>query len=82
MVSISIRPSRHSHQQIMETREFVINLVAHALLQATDFCGEKSGRDDDKYAACSLTPVKMAHDGLCAGRCAIVLCAGPARSGR
>ena len=60
MVSISIRPSRHSHQQIMETREFVINLVNHALLQATDFCGVKSGRDVDKFAACSLTPVKMA----------------------
>ncbi len=57
MVSISIRKSRFSHQQITESREFVINLVSENLLEATDFCGIKSGRDLDKFAKCNLTAV-------------------------
>lgn len=58
MVSISIRKSRFSHRQISETGEFVVNLVNEKLLWATDFCGVKSGRDIDKFAACQLTPVE------------------------
>lgn len=64
MVSVSIRPSRYSHAQISQSREFVINLVDEKLLWATDFCGVKSGRDLDKFAACHLKAVKasqMAH---------------------
>ena len=37
MVSISVRPSRHSHHMIMETREFVINLTTEELAFATDY---------------------------------------------
>jgi len=61
MVSVAIRPSRHSHAQISQSREFVINLVDENLLQATDFCGVKSGRDLDKFAACSLQPEKASQ---------------------
>lgn len=57
MVSISIRPSRYSHQQISETGEFVINLVDASLLRAADYCGVRSGRDEDKFKACSLTAI-------------------------
>jgi flavin reductase (DIM6/NTAB) family NADH-FMN oxidoreductase RutF len=57
MLSIAIRPSRFSHDQIRETGEFVVNLVDEPLLQATDYCGVKSGRDIDKFTACKLTPV-------------------------
>lgn len=59
MVSISIRPSRLSHQLISESREFVINLVNEPLLKATDYCGVKSGRDIDKFTQCDLTPIQM-----------------------
>lgn len=55
MLSISIRKSRHSHQQIMETKEFVVNLVNEDLLDACDFCGVKSGKDIDKFTKCNLT---------------------------
>ncbi|HBP37250.1 MAG TPA: flavin reductase family protein [Clostridiales bacterium] len=55
MVSISVRKSRYSHRQIQESGEFVINLVNEKLLRQTDFCGVKSGRDIDKFAACHLT---------------------------
>lgn len=59
MLSISIRKSRHSHQQIMESGEFVANLVNSSLLEACDYCGVKSGRDIDKFAACNLTEEKI-----------------------
>lgn len=60
MVSISIRPSRFSHQLITESGEFVLNLVNESLLKATDYCGVRSGRDVDKFSQCGLhaIPVK------------------------
>jgi flavin reductase (DIM6/NTAB) family NADH-FMN oxidoreductase RutF len=60
MVSISVRKSRFSHRMILDSGEFVINLVHDDLLHATDFCGVKSGRDIDKFAACGLTPTAAA----------------------
>lgn len=55
MLSISVRKERYSHSMIMETGEFVVNLTTKALVQATDYCGVKSGRDEDKFAAMKLT---------------------------
>ena len=58
MVSISIRPERHSYGIIKETGEFVINLVTKDLAFATDYCGVKSGRDVDKFKEMGLTAVE------------------------
>lgn len=58
MVSISVRPERYSYSMIKETGEFVINLTTKDLTYATDWCGVKSGRDVDKFAAMGLTAVK------------------------
>lgn len=57
MVSISVRPERHSYQMIQETGEFVINLTTEALAFATDYCGVKSGKDVDKFTEMKLTPM-------------------------
>jgi len=54
MVSISIRPDRHSHHIILESREFVINLVTEKLTRACDWCGVRSGRDYDKFKEMNL----------------------------
>lgn len=62
MVSISVRKSRHSHALISETGEFVVNLVTKSLAKSCDYCGVKSGKDEDKFKSCGLTPVKA--DGL------------------
>ena len=59
MLSISVRPERHSHKLITETGEFVVNLPGKKLARATDYCGVASGRDVDKWAACKLTPLAM-----------------------
>lgn len=55
MVSISVRPERYSYNIIRESGEFVINLTTKELTYATDWCGVKSGRDVDKFAAMNLT---------------------------
>lgn len=57
MVSISIRPERHSYDIIKETGEFVINLTTKDITFATDYCGVKSGRDVDKFKEMHLTPL-------------------------
>jgi len=58
MVSISVRPERHSYKMIRETGEFVINLTTKDLTYATDWCGVKSGRDVDKFTEMKLTAAK------------------------
>jgi len=58
MISVSIRRSRYSHKLITETGEFVVNLVSKSLCKACDYCGVRSGEKEDKFKACSLTPVK------------------------
>lgn len=58
MCYISIRPERHSYQMIKESGEFVINLTNEAMAYATDWCGVKSGRDNDKFKKMQLTPIK------------------------
>ena len=57
MLSISIRPSRHSYKLISETKEFVLNFVSDELLKECDYCGVRSGRDEDKFASMKLTAI-------------------------
>lgn len=55
MTYISIRPSRHSYKIIEETREFVINLTTEDLVKATDYCGVRSGKNENKIQQANLT---------------------------
>lgn len=55
MTYISVRKERYSHHMLMETGEFVINLVSKDMARATDFCGVRSGKDMDKFAETGLT---------------------------
>lgn len=48
-VYISVRPTRYSYQIIKEQKEFVINLTNKELVQATDWCGVKTGATVDKF---------------------------------
>ena len=58
MLSISVRPERHSYHMIRETGEFVVNLTTESMAWATDYCGVRSGRDTDKWKDTGLTPEK------------------------
>lgn len=55
MTYISLRPSRHSYDIIKATGAFVINLTTEAMVRGTDYCGVRSGRDEDKAAKVGFT---------------------------
>lgn len=56
-LGISIRPSRYSHKLISDTRDFAVNIPSEGILRQTDTCGIVSGKDTDKFAACSFTKI-------------------------
>lgn len=55
-VSIAVRPERFSHGLIAEAGEFIVNLPRADQVGVVDYCGQVSGREVDKWAACGLTP--------------------------
>lgn len=57
MLSISVRPERHSFPIIMRERQFTVNLTTVAMAHATDWCGVRSGADYNKWQVTGLTPV-------------------------
>ena len=59
MVSISVQKKRYSYDMIVNSGEFVVNLVGAKQCRAMDYCGVKSGRECDKWADCKLTPVPV-----------------------
>ena len=54
MVYISVRKERFSHPMLVESGEFVINLTTKELAHAADYCGVKSGRNEDKFETAKL----------------------------
>ncbi len=61
LVGMSIRPTRHSYGLIRASGEFVVNVASHEIAQQALFCGRRSGRDVDKFAATGLTAGKAQH---------------------
>ena len=55
-VSISVRPERYSYGLIKDSGEFVVNIPRADQVEPTDYCGQVSGRDVDKWAKCGFTP--------------------------
>ena len=60
---ISLRPERFSYNIIKKSGEFVINLPSSHIIRSIDFCGCRSGRELDKFAACRLTREKASKVG-------------------
>ncbi len=58
MVSIAINLMRYSHGIIKETGAFCVNIPDNETLYATDYCGNVSGKDVDKFRELGLTPIK------------------------
>jgi flavin reductase (DIM6/NTAB) family NADH-FMN oxidoreductase RutF len=56
MLSISVRPERHSHAIITATGEFAVNVPSARQARVTDWCGMVSGATVDKFAGAGLTP--------------------------
>jgi flavin reductase (DIM6/NTAB) family NADH-FMN oxidoreductase RutF len=58
LVGVGIAPSRFSFDLIRKSGEFVVNAVDEKLMDAVRICGEKSGREVDKFELAKLTPTK------------------------
>jgi flavin reductase (DIM6/NTAB) family NADH-FMN oxidoreductase RutF len=56
MLSVAIRPSRHSHGLVDAAREFVVNVPRAAQLTEVDLAGVWSGAEHDKFKELGLTP--------------------------
>lgn len=58
MLSISVRPERHSYGLIKTSGEFVVNIPDRRIARETDLCGVLSGKDHDKFHETGLTKGK------------------------
>lgn len=54
MLSISVRKERYSYDIIKKSGKFCVNLVNEELAYATDYCGVRSGRDENKFQKMKL----------------------------
>jgi flavin reductase (DIM6/NTAB) family NADH-FMN oxidoreductase RutF len=63
MLGVSIRPSRHSYGLLQRSHEFVVNVPRAAQARQVDLCGNASGRDTDKFAACGFHAAPAARVG-------------------
>jgi len=58
LVGVGIAPSRYSYNLIRQSGEFVVNVVDRKIMEAVRVCGEKSGREVNKFELAKLTPEK------------------------
>ena len=63
MVSISVRPERHSFPAIRELGVFTVNIPPASLAKTVDWCGVVSGRDHDKIAEQQRSDDKQGRTG-------------------
>jgi flavin reductase (DIM6/NTAB) family NADH-FMN oxidoreductase RutF len=58
MLAISVRPGRYSHGLIEQFGEFVVNIPPPYLEPESDYVGVTTGRDENKWQARNLTPLR------------------------
>ena len=57
-VAVSLRKPTYSYGSIVEQKAFTISLPSEDYVKEADYFGMVSGRDEDKFAATGLTPVR------------------------
>lgn len=60
--TVYVRPSRHTFGYMESSDYFTVSILPESMKDALHFCGTKSGRDVDKFAACGLTVTYGAGD--------------------
>ncbi len=61
LIGVAVHPTRLTHEFIMKSDVFAINIPNVDLISAVHFCGMKSGNEGDKFAAAKLTPIEAAE---------------------
>lgn len=73
-VMVALRPATYSHNCIIARRAFTVGIASEGLIQAADYIGMASGRDQDKFAKAGLTPIPSQKvDAPYANECPVVL---------
>ncbi len=57
-VSISLREATYTHGNIVDKKSFTVNIPSENYIKEADYFGIASGKNEDKFAATELTPVK------------------------
>jgi flavin reductase (DIM6/NTAB) family NADH-FMN oxidoreductase RutF len=57
LVGVGILPSRYSHELFHRSPDFSLNIPPKELVEESIFCGEKSGKEVDKFEETGLTAV-------------------------
>ena len=57
-LAIALRKATYTYGNIVRNRAFTVSVPSVAQAEAADYVGIYSGRDEDKFAATGLTPVK------------------------
>ena len=57
-VSIALRKATYSFQNIVDRKAFTVNIPPESSVREVDYLGIYSGRNEDKFSSCGLTPVK------------------------
>jgi flavin reductase (DIM6/NTAB) family NADH-FMN oxidoreductase RutF len=57
-IAVSLRAATHSHAAIGQRKAFTISVPSAAQVREADYAGIYSGRDEDKFEALGLTPVR------------------------
>jgi len=57
-VAISTAKHSHTHENIMKSRAFTVNIPSISLVKAADYVGIYSGRKENKFKSLGLTPVQ------------------------
>jgi flavin reductase (DIM6/NTAB) family NADH-FMN oxidoreductase RutF len=57
LVGIGVSPCRYSHELFHRSPDFSINIPSKELVEETIFCGERSGKELDKFEETGLTAV-------------------------
>jgi flavin reductase (DIM6/NTAB) family NADH-FMN oxidoreductase RutF len=58
MVAVSMRPATLSYHHVTHHMAFTVNIPSRDFVFETDFAGQNSGRDVQKFSHLGLTPVK------------------------
>ncbi len=57
-IAVSLQRTRKTYENILETGCFTVNVPSERFVVETDYVGNISGRDEDKFKKLGLTPVK------------------------
>lgn len=60
-LAVSLRKATYTYGNLMEKEAFTVNIPSEAQIKAADYFGMVSGKNEDKFKAIGLTPVKGEH---------------------